>query len=159
MTIDTVIDDERSAAATDPTATLHHVGITVIDLGAARAWYIAAFGMAEEFAFEVGPLGLRGVVLRAMSGFGIELISRVGGRAGTRFSGPGDAALVSGPSHVALQVTGLPEVHQRLLVHGATERLAPRLSPQPGWRMSFVADPEGNLIELVEPAGSSPGVD
>jgi predicted enzyme related to lactoylglutathione lyase len=32
----------------------------------------------------------------------------------------------------------------------AREVMAPQPSPEPGVRMSFLADPEGNLIELVE---------
>ncbi len=137
------------------TATMHHVGITVVDLDAACDWYVSAFDMAVEFAFGVEPIGLRGVVLRAPSGFGIELISRVGVQTGDRFTGPADAALIAGHSHIAMQVDDLSAVHALLLGRGAIERMVPQQSPQPGWRMSFVADPEGNLIELVEPIGTA----
>ena len=47
-------------------------------------------------------------------------------------------------------MTRLDEVHGRLLGLGAREVMAPQPSPEPGVRMSFLADPEGNLIELVE---------
>jgi catechol 2,3-dioxygenase-like lactoylglutathione lyase family enzyme len=30
----------------------------------------------------------------------------------------------------------------------------PRQSPEPGRRMAFVHDPEGNLVELIGPAGA-----
>ena len=33
--------------------------------------------------------------------------------------------------------------------------MPPQPSPEPGVRMSFLADPEGNLIELVERERSS----
>jgi catechol 2,3-dioxygenase-like lactoylglutathione lyase family enzyme len=129
---------------------MHHVGLTVLDIDAACRWYADALGLVEEFAFEIGPIGLRGVVLRAPSGFGLELITRATARRGPVFAGPGDAALTTGHTHVALQVTGLDDVHTRLVHAGAIEWLPPQAAPQPGWRMSFLADPEGNLIELVE---------
>jgi glyoxylase I family protein len=40
--------------------------------------------------------------------------------------------------------------HARLVAAGATERQAPGHAPEPGVRFSFVADPEGNLIELLD---------
>jgi glyoxylase I family protein len=33
---------------------------------------------------------------------------------------------------------------------GACEKVSPRPSPEPGVRFAFLADPEGNLVELVE---------
>jgi len=33
---------------------------------------------------------------------------------------------------------------------GARPVMAPRPSPEPGVRMAFVADPEGNLVELLD---------
>ncbi|MGV9711263.1 VOC family protein [Gordonia sp. NPDC003424] len=134
--------------------TMHHVGITVLDLEKMCRWYADAFAMSAEFAFEIGEVGLRGAVLRAPSGFGVELIAREGGRPGRSFTGPLDAAVVTGHTHVAVRVEDLPAVHERLLAAGGAEQMAPQSSPQPGWRMSFVADPEGNLLELVEPAGA-----
>jgi catechol 2,3-dioxygenase-like lactoylglutathione lyase family enzyme len=53
----------------------------------------------------------------------------------------------------------LPEVSFRgvmlrgdgyLLDLGATDRMSPRPSPEPGVRMAYVADPEGNLVELLD---------
>jgi glyoxylase I family protein len=32
--------------------------------------------------------------------------------------------------------------------------MPPQASPEPGVRMSFVSDPEGNLIELLDRAGA-----
>lgn len=133
----------------------HHVGLTVRDLSAATAWYRIALEMTEEFAFHLVEVQLRGVVLRAASGFGIELIERVGHTDvdGRRFDGPLQAALSPGFTHLAIQVRDLDDVVAHLLGHGAQLRMCAQDSPQVGWRMAFVADPEGNLIELVEPVG------
>ena len=40
--------------------------------------------------------------------------------------------------------------YDRLLGLGATDRMSPRPSPEPGIRMAYVADPEGNLVELLD---------
>ena len=37
-----------------------------------------------------------------------------------------------------------------LLAAGAASRLPPSPSPEPGVRIAFVADPEGNLVELLD---------
>ena len=41
-------------------------------------------------------------------------------------------------------------VYARALEAGAAEKVSPRPSPEPGVRFAFLADPEGNLVELVE---------
>ena len=40
--------------------------------------------------------------------------------------------------------------YDALLAAGATARMSPRPSPEPGVRMAYVADPEGNLLELLD---------
>ena len=42
------------------------------------------------------------------------------------------------------------ELYQSLLTAGAATRMQPSQSPEPGVRIAFVADPEGNLIELLD---------
>ena len=47
----------------------------------------------------------------------------------------------------------MPDVdaaYDALLDAGATDRMSPRPSPEPGMRMAYVADPEGNLVELLD---------
>jgi len=51
--------------------------------------------------------------------------------------------------HVGLTVADLGAYHE-LLGRGATDRMSPRPSPEAGVRMADVADPEGNLIELLD---------
>lgn len=41
-------------------------------------------------------------------------------------------------------------LYDRAPAAGARERLSPRPSPEPGVRFAFLADPEGNLVALVE---------
>ncbi len=66
-----------------------------------------------------------------------------------------DAALTRGFGHLALTVDDLEATYDRLLAAGAASRMPPSPSPEPGVRIAFVADPEGNLIELLDRTASS----
>jgi glyoxylase I family protein len=128
-----------------------HAGINVGDLARAEAWYSAAFGLTREFATRIGPVDLEIVMLRSEDGgYRVELLHRPGSAPGLRAAGPAEAALTEGFGHIAFGVAGLGAMHARLLGLGAREIMPPQPSPEPGVSMSFLADPEGNLIELVE---------
>jgi catechol 2,3-dioxygenase-like lactoylglutathione lyase family enzyme len=128
-----------------------HAGINVADLAQAEAWYTTAFGLEREFATRIDAVDLDIVMLRdAEHGHRVELLHRPGSGPGLRATNPAEAALTEGFGHLAFGVADLDEVHGRLLRHGAREVMPPQPSPEPGVRMSFLADPEGNLVELVE---------
>jgi lactoylglutathione lyase len=130
---------------------LDHVGLNVADLAAAEAWYAAAFGLEREFATRIEAVDLDIVMLRNPElGHRVELLSRPGSGPGLRAADPAEAALTEGFGHIAFDVAGLRAMHSRLLGLGAREIMAPSPSPEPGVSMSFLADPEGNLIELLE---------
>ena len=121
------------------------------DLARAEAWYAAAFGLQREFATCIDAVDLDIVMLRDTEhGHRVELLHRPGSGPGLRAANPAEAALTEGFGHLAFGVAGLDEVHGRLLGLGAREVMAPQPSPERGVRMSFLADPEGNLVELVE---------
>ncbi|GAA2165808.1 glyoxylase I family protein [Humibacillus xanthopallidus] len=130
-------------------STLDHVGLTVADLDAMTQWYAAALGLAPEFEFALPEVDFRGVMLRG-DGYRIELLSRAGSHPGLQASSPVDAALTHGYGHLALDVSDVDAAYGRLLTLGASERMSPRPSPEPGVRMAYVADPEGNLVELLD---------
>jgi lactoylglutathione lyase len=132
-------------------ATFDHVGISVADLGTAADWYCAALGLAREFEFEVPQAALRGAMLLSPAGYRVELLERAGSAAaGPAPAGPDEAALQRGYGHMCLDVADVDAAHARLLAAGAADRMPPRAAPEPGVRMAFVADPEGNLIELID---------
>ncbi|MEU6407826.1 VOC family protein [Microbispora sp. NPDC046933] len=129
-----------------------HVGITVADLDTAVRWYCAALGLQHDFSFEIAEHDFRGVVLRSPLGFRIELLQRAGSAPGLRAPDPLTAALTRGYGHMAVRVPrpeDVDAVFLALLEAGATGRMAPQAAPEPGSRMAFVADPEGNLIEIL----------
>jgi catechol 2,3-dioxygenase-like lactoylglutathione lyase family enzyme len=127
---------------------LDHVGLSVGDLDRATAWYHEALGFDVDFAFRI-PV-LRGAVLVHPSGLRIELLERGGSGGGIGGSDPDTALLTRGWAHIALEVEDLDGTYPRLVEAGASGVWEPRQAPEPGARMAFVHDPDGNLIELIE---------
>jgi catechol 2,3-dioxygenase-like lactoylglutathione lyase family enzyme len=130
-----------------------HVGLSVANLDAQVAWYCAAFDLTEASPFEVAPLGLRGAFVIGEPGLAIELLERAGSVPGIQATNQAEALLTRGYGHICLRVEDVDVVHARLLGMGASERMSPQPAPEAGVRMSFVSDPEGNLIELVDRTG------
>ncbi|MGV1033813.1 MAG: VOC family protein [Microbacteriaceae bacterium] len=132
---------------------LDHVGLSVADLEAQAEWYARALGLKRTGRFEVPPLGLRGEFVLSDEGWAIELLEREGSDGGLRAPDPMTALLTRGYGHVCLRVADVDAMFDALIAAGALERLSPRESPEPGVRFAFVADPEGNLIELLDRPG------
>lgn len=128
----------------------HHVGLSVADLPAMIEWYRAALGFIVEVAFELPGGRMRGAMLRRPEGTGLELLCHADS-AGEAPGDPHAAMLIRGYGHWALAVDDVPASHARLLAAGARQVWAPRPAPPPAsGAMSYLTDPEGNLIELVE---------
>ncbi|XVX19784.1 VOC family protein [Actinomycetota bacterium] len=135
---------------TAATGIFDHVGLNVADLPTMTQWYAAVLGMSVEFEFELPEVEFAGVMLRSERGYRIELLTRAGSVAGMQPSSPVDAALTRGFGHLCLDVPEVDPAYAALIAAGATDRMDPRPSPEPGVRMAYVADPEGNLIELID---------
>jgi catechol 2,3-dioxygenase-like lactoylglutathione lyase family enzyme len=134
---------------------LDHVGLNVADLDSAERWYCAAFGYVRELAVRLDALELDIVMLiHPERGDRFELLHRPGSRPGLRAVDPPEAVLTEGFGHVAFDVRGVDAEFDRLVAAGARSVMTPRPSPEPGVRMAFVADPEGNLVELLDRSGS-----
>jgi lactoylglutathione lyase len=126
----------------------HHVGLTVGDIDRAGDWYAAALGFAVTLAFEL-PGGVRGAMLRTSGGAGIELFEVPEAVEGIAGADPPSAMRVRGFGHVAVEVADLDGVYAAALAAGAGAVWEPRRSPEPGRRMAFIHDPDGNLVELI----------
>src|ERR1700723_2509759 len=131
-------------------ARLDHVGLAVADLTAEASWFCEVFGLVRELALRVEPLDLS-IEMLIHPGFGyrVELLHRRGSMAGGKPGTPAEAALRHGYGHVAFDVADLDAAYDRAVARGARPVMPPGPSPEPGVRMAFVADPEGNLIELL----------
>ncbi len=130
-------------------SSLDHIGLSVADLDAAAAFYSAAFDFAAEFPFEL-PGGIRGLMMRAPEGHRLELFQAPEARPGNTAATPLEALGTRGYGHFALAAPDIEPVFERALAAGGRAVVAPSPSPEPGVRFAFFADPEGNLVELVE---------
>jgi lactoylglutathione lyase len=132
-----------------PGARAHHIGLSVADLEAMIAWYGEALGFDVEVAFELPGGRSAGAMLRRPDGAGLELLCH-DESAGEAPADPPAAMLRRGYGHWALAVDDVAAAHAWILAAGAPEVWAPRPAPPPApGAMSYLADPEGNLIELV----------
>jgi catechol 2,3-dioxygenase-like lactoylglutathione lyase family enzyme len=132
----------------------HHVSLSVGDLDAQQHWYKHALGLSEVVEqFELPEPHVRTVVLRAPNGLRVELIEREGSSA-QAFNDPLEAALTQGFGHWALEVEDLDRTFAELSAAGAQSVSPPAPAVQPGARFAFVRDPEGNLLELIQPPAS-----
>lgn len=129
-----------------------HVGLSVANLDTQRRFYGDALGLtAEDEHFEMPEAQIRTVILRADNGLKLELIER-GGSTPQEFADPYDGAGVQGYFHWALYVDDLTTAFASTIAAGATEVSAPADAVRPGARFAYVKDPEGNLLELIQPA-------
>jgi catechol 2,3-dioxygenase-like lactoylglutathione lyase family enzyme len=104
----------------------------------------------ERFALAEPPV--RTVVLRAPNGLRLELIERAGCRPQT-FADPLDAAQTQGYGHWAVEVDDLDAAFAALSAAPGQPVSSPGPAVQPGARFAYVKDPEGNLLELIQPPG------
>lgn len=129
-----------------------HVGLSVADLDAQRAFYAAALGLTEiEEEFSMPEAGVRSTIIRSPKGLKLELVERVDSLP-QRFADPYDGAGTQGYFHWAIAVDDLQTAFDATLSAGADIVSPPADAVRPGQRFAYVRDPEGNLLELIQPA-------
>ncbi len=80
----------------------------------------------------------------------LELLHRTGSARRHTPADPGEAARATGSGTSPSTSATSTGTFQRAVAAGARPVMTPRPSPEPGIRMAFVADPEGNLVELLD---------
>jgi catechol 2,3-dioxygenase-like lactoylglutathione lyase family enzyme len=132
---------------------VHHTSLSVADLDAQRAWYGAALGLTEAVEeFQLGEPAVRTVVLQSGAGVRLELIERAGASRDRGYADPLDAASTLGFGHWAVSVRDLDAAYAAIVAAGGSAVWPPADAVQPGARFAYVKDPEGNLIELIQPS-------
>jgi lactoylglutathione lyase len=138
----------------DPTgivARLDHTGLTVADLQAAASWFCDVFGLVPELTARVETLDLSiEMLIHPEFGYRLELLHRPGAGTDGKPATPAEAALREGYGHIAFDVTDLDAAYARAVARGARPVMPPGPAPERGVLMAFVADPEGNLVELLQ---------
>jgi len=131
---------------------VHHTSLSVADLDAQRAWYQDALGLREVVEeFQLDEPAVRTVVLRSSSGVRLELIERAGASRDRGYLDPLDAASSLGFGHWAVSIRDLDTAFAGIVAAGGTGVWPPADAVQPGARFAYIKDPEGNLIELIQP--------
>ncbi|MCK9902308.1 VOC family protein [Frankia sp. Cpl3] len=132
---------------------VHHTSLSVADLDAQRAWYQRALGLHEVIEeFRLDEPAVRTVVLRSGSGVRLELVERAGASRNRVHVDPLDAASTLGFGHWAVSVRDLDAAFASIVAAGGIGVWPPADAVQPGARFAYIKDPEGNLIELIQPA-------
>lgn len=130
---------------------LDHAGVSVSDLDRSHAFYRDLFGFTTvEDSFNVPGRGLSGLVLTNAAGARIELFAKEGSVPIRNISDPIETALGHGWFQVAFACPDTRREYDRLIAGGATPIKPPFVAPDGLATVAFIADPDGNLIELVE---------
>jgi catechol 2,3-dioxygenase-like lactoylglutathione lyase family enzyme len=129
---------------------IHHVGLPVSDLDLSVAWYREALGLTHEAAAGV-PGVLPSWLRRPASGSNCSRSTPK-----TPLGTIQILALRAGVGHTAWTVDDLDAAHARAVEAGGRSVWTPRDTPEPGLRIAFVADPDGNLVELLSRDGEAP---
>ena len=133
---------------------LDHVGLSVADLDAQAEWYSRALGLEQLEPGGIPAVGLRVVFLvDPEHKWALELLNRPGSRRKPRATSAPEHVLSQGYGHICLRVDDVDAQYERLMAAGATSIMEPGESPVSGVRMAFVADPEGNFIEMLDRPG------
>jgi catechol 2,3-dioxygenase-like lactoylglutathione lyase family enzyme len=132
----------------------HHISLSVADLDVALPWYQEALGLEEVVErYELPEPPVRTAVLQARNGLRVELIERAGSVRPRVFDDALDATSIQGYGHWAIEIEDLDRAFGHLTSLGARAVSSPAPAVRPGSRFAYVRDPEGNLLELIQPAG------
>ena len=125
----------------------HHVALITRDFARLRSFYVETLGLAVVGAF-AGYL----IVFLAAGSTTIELIEEEW--PGSVADGV-DGADRAGWNHLALEVEDVDAAYAELAARGIPFTVAPEDFPPeaPALRIAFLRDPDGNLVELVQPLG------
>lgn len=146
-------------------AGLHHASITTGNLDRLRAFYCEQFGfevvmetawdggnIAADTIFGLNGTAVRMVMLRTANAF-LELFEFAHPVSPSR--GPERPVYHQGITHICIAVTDLDAEYARLVAAGMHFNSPPQ--DVPGLcRAVYGRDPDGNLIELIEPDPAGP---
>jgi catechol 2,3-dioxygenase-like lactoylglutathione lyase family enzyme len=123
----------------------HHVALTTRDFAQLRAFYAQMLGLPV-----VGGFAGYNIVFLAAGSTTIELIEE--GKEGQAADGANRADR-AGWNHLALEVEDVDVAYAELAARGVPFTVVPEDFPPeaPALRIAFLRDPEGNLVELVQP--------
>lgn len=137
---------------------IRHAGIVVSDIDKALGFYVGLLGlkvkidMLEEGVYIDNIVNLKNVQVRTikMEADDGNLIELLWYKSHPRAPQPKEACAI-GASHVAFTVDDLDKEYDRLRAAGVRFNCPPQISPNGKAKVTYCHDPDGTLIELVEP--------
>jgi len=125
----------------------HHVALTTVRFERLRRFYVETLGLPV-----VGGFSGHDIVFIQAGTTKIELI----GEKGPAASGPEDRASHRGWHHLAWEVEDVDAAFAELAARGVSVHSPPESFPPeaPTMRIAFLRDPDGNLLELLQPLGA-----
>ncbi|MEU4518987.1 VOC family protein [Amycolatopsis sp. NPDC024027] len=130
-------------------AKIDHVALSVGDLEAMVAFY-AALGFDEVSRRDFAPAPIRLATVVNQRGARLELTANDRSEP-TPAADPIAASRRRGPFHFALSVELLADAVQAAVSAGAGLVTQPAVDSRGEAQFAYIADPEGNLVELVGP--------
>jgi len=143
---------------------LHHAGITTADVDRLSTFYETHFGFERVHQGEWdggAPLadaiyGLRDTSVRmVMLRLGNTFLELFEFRRPVRTRDDDRAVAVPGLTHVAVITDDIDADHDRLVAAGVTFHCPPQIAPGL-CRAAYARDPDGNIVELLQPAPGGP---
>jgi lactoylglutathione lyase len=117
-----------------------HTCLNVADADRTADWYVDELGFERSWEFTTADGDTRNVYVA--DGNGVEF--QLADAAGEAPSADGDRY-----DHVAVGVDDVDAAFEAIDHHGVRE--APTDHPEAGARVAFVKDPDGHVVELIEP--------
>ncbi|MWG36028.1 VOC family protein [Halomarina oriensis] len=115
-----------------------HVRLFVTDADASADWYVEQLDFEHSWAFSAGDQ--RHVYVADENGFELQLTETEGEQA---------IAEADTVDHLALGVEDVDAAFDAIENHGVVKD--PGDQPEAGARTAFLEDPDGNVVELVQP--------
>ena len=136
---------------------MHHSGVVVRDMEKALAFYtevlgLKSLGTAERRGAPISQVvgyenaHLTRTMLATPSGTNVELLQYHSPPPADR---PTQERSVLGASHIAFTVDDIEATFQELISRGA-RKLNPPVEVEPGRKVTYLQDPDGNWIELLQ---------
>lgn len=117
-----------------------HTCLNVADADRAVEWYVEQLGLEETWGFETADGRTVNRYVAADNGVELQL-SETDGQTPSDHGDTWD--------HVAFGVEDVDEAFERIENHGVEKE--PGDQPEAGARTAFIRDPDGHLVELIEP--------
>ena len=142
------VDDVNPIGTADPARAAIDVGLVVRDGDAALAFYRDVLGLRHVGDSPIPAIGFSGTIHRLRFGEStLKLLVLNGAPPAT--STTTDIAAATGLRYITLPVRNLTEVLARVILHGHPVAM-PVLELRPGAAIAFLADPDGNRVELLQ---------